>query len=91
MDSDYYGIKISVIPLRDRWRWQVVLVGISVTSEVAYDTQEQALQEGQRWISAETAFRALNNYLSELSGKGAIHRREYCDLLQSLVQITQHQ
>jgi len=92
MDADYYGIRISLIQFCDRWQWQVALpIGVLVTSPVAYPTEEQALEQGRQWISTETAFNALNSYLSELSGKGAIHQREYADLLHSLVQITQHQ
>lgn len=89
--DDYYGIRISLIPLHDRWHWQVSLpLGVVVTSPITYPTKEQALQEGRHWLSAESAFQAINSCLSELNRKGAIHQREYCDLLQSLMQITQH-
>jgi hypothetical protein len=91
MSSDYYGIRILSIPLGDRWQWQVTLpIGVVVTASTVCDTAEQALEQGRQWVSAETALQALNHCLSEFSTKGAIHQREYCDLLQSLVQITQH-
>lgn len=91
MSTDYFGIRILSIPLGDRWQWQITFpFGVIITSPTAFATAEQALEQGRQWISAETAFQALNHCLSEFTHKGAIHQREYCDLLQSLAQITQH-
>ncbi|MBF2027340.1 MAG: hypothetical protein IGS48_11305 [Oscillatoriales cyanobacterium C42_A2020_001] len=90
MVGDYYGIQILSVALSDRWKWQVILpVGVSVTSIDNYDTPEQALYHGRCWVSAETAFYALDHCLSELCHKGSIHTLEYQSLIQSLLQITQ--
>jgi len=90
MDDDYYGIQILPIALSDRWKWQIILpVGVSVTSIANYDTPEQALYYGRHWVSTETTFYALERCLSELCSKGSIHKQEYHNLIQSLLQITQ--
>ncbi len=91
MGDNYYGIHILPIALSDRWKWQVILpIGASVTSIDNYNTPEQAITSGKRWISTETAFHAIDCCLSELHDKGSIHKQEYHDLIQSLLQITQH-
>ena len=92
MDDDYYGIKISAVACSDRWKWQITLpAGAVITSGELYDRPEQAILQGRHWITVETTFQALNNCLGELRHQGTIHQREHCDLLQSLVQITQYQ
>lgn len=90
VSTDYYGIQITIMPIERFWRWQVTLpVGATVTSNETYTTPELALAEGKHWVAAETAFYAMNNVLAELCGKGSIHKREYCDLMESVIHLTQ--
>lgn len=89
MDSDYFGIRVVSVLVRDRWKWQVTLpVGATVTSNKGYATPEIALEHGKSWIGAESVFDAVNICLTEMCGKGTLHQREYSDLMQSLAQIT---
>ncbi|MBD2019127.1 hypothetical protein H6F43_02870 [Leptolyngbya sp. FACHB-36] len=91
MHRNYYGIRIASTCTSQRWKWQLALpIGSVVTSNTDYETPEQALQQGAYWLSAEAAFNALSSCLSDLCGAGALCQQEYCVLMYSFLQITQH-
>ncbi|MGL5082289.1 MAG: hypothetical protein ACRC8A_12460 [Microcoleaceae cyanobacterium] len=90
MHQDYYGLGISTLSQRDRWRWQIALpYGVQLTSNEDYPTAEQALAGGKQWIRAESVFNSLNGCLSQFYGSGALTQVEYSNLLESLRGITQ--
>ncbi|HEY9661180.1 MAG TPA: hypothetical protein V6C65_22230 [Allocoleopsis sp.] len=89
MDSDYFGIRVVSVLIRDRWKWQVTLpIGATVTSNEGYPTPEQAVEQGKHWIGAESIFDSVNICLTELCEQGKLQQREYSDLMQSLATIT---
>ncbi len=90
MDRDYYGLLISSLSIRNRWKWQIALpYGVELTSNDDYPTPEKALVGAERWIVSETAFNAINSCLSQLYGTGSINQPEYTNLTESLRRITQ--
>lgn len=90
MDSDYYGIPIASVLVSDRWKWRVTLpIGTAITSHRDYATPEQALSQGKSWIKTEAVFGSLNILLAELCEQGHLQKREYCDLMDSLLEFTQ--
>ncbi|MGB3401666.1 MAG: hypothetical protein WBA77_03150 [Microcoleaceae cyanobacterium] len=90
MNKDYYGLMISAQNIRDRWKWQIILpYGVELTSNEDYTTPEKALMGGERWISAETTFNAVNSCLSQFYSVGTLDQFEYINLTESLRGITQ--
>lgn len=91
MSESYYGLQIAVLAVGNRWKWQVTLpMGGTVTSNRDYSTSEQAFYQSKTWINSEGVFSALNVWLSELCRRGEIQRREYGQLMQSVLQVTKH-
>ncbi|MCU0525192.1 MAG: hypothetical protein MUF72_10235 [Elainella sp. Prado103] len=91
MSDNYYGLKIGVVAVGNRWRWQVLLpIGVTVTSNQHYLTCEQALSQGKFWINAEGVFSALDLWLFELCNRGEIQQQEYGRLMQSVLHVTRH-
>lgn len=90
MDSDYYGIQVASILVCDRWKWKVTLpLGATITSNRDFATAEQALKQGESWIKTEAVFGSVNHFLAELCSQGILHKREYCDLMDSVLEFTQ--
>ena len=89
MDRDYYGLLISCLCVRHRWKWQIALpYGVQLTSNEDYPNPEKALVGAERWIISEAAFNAINSCLSQLYGRGTIDQPEYTNLIESLRRIT---
>ncbi|AMW31137.1 MULTISPECIES: hypothetical protein [Arthrospira] len=90
MHKDYYGLLISTLSFRHRWKWQIILpYGGHLTSNNDYSTPEEALLGGKSWIDSETAFNALNSCLAQFYSSGLINPPEYQNLMDSLRGITQ--
>lgn len=88
MDSDYFGIRVVSVLVRDRWQWQVTLpVGATVMSNECFDSAKEALERGKYWIGAESIMASLNLCLSELCADGKLDKQEYCDLMASVAQM----
>lgn len=91
VDRHYYGIRIDCATKGDRWKWRVTLpIGATITSNQAFATPEEALYHGKSWVQSEAAFMAIHTALFELCERGAIHHREYCNLMHSTAEITGH-
>lgn len=90
MHNDYYGLLISTLSIRHRWKWQIILpYGGHLTSNEDYATPEQALEGGQQWLATESAFNALNSCLAQFYSAGTLNPSEYSNLMNSLRKITQ--
>jgi hypothetical protein len=91
MHKDYYGLLISTLSLRHRWKWQIILPygGGYLTSNEDYVSAVEALKEGKYWLERESAFNAINSCLDQFYSAGVLNPSEYSSLMDSLRGITQ--
>lgn len=90
MHKDYYGLLISALSVRHRWKWQIILpYGGYLTSNEDYSSAEDALSGGKCWVERESTFNAVNSCLAQFYSAGVLNLSEYSSLMDSLRGITQ--
>ncbi|CAC5343128.1 MULTISPECIES: hypothetical protein [Planktothrix] len=90
MHKDYYGLLISTLSFRHRWKWQIILpYGEYLTSDEDYASAEEALREGKSWLERKSAFNAINSCLAQFYSAGVLNPSEYSSLIDSLRGITE--